>query len=220
MRVGEELGPRERATRPFDKRRPVPTGDILQTQRTARSIVKAARCGKPTKVGSVQKRESRFRENREGMGHRRTIAGMDPITTVTSTWGIAKTAGEISKKLYEFAKSLKDRELKHQVDEILDQVRELKQLASQLEDENRGLREQLRFRTDDYEFRTPFYYEKSHQDRPLCPKCFAKNVAAPMGEPGQGCAAEYRCCLVCGGSIQVGHRSRQAQIRPIIRPYT
>lgn len=139
---------------------------------------------------------------------------------MTGAWSIAKTAGEVSKKLYELGKGLKDREEKRKVDEILDSVRELKQSASELEDENRELRERLRFKSDDYEFRTPFYYEKSHPDRPLCPKCYAKNVAAPMGEPGQGCAAEYRCCLVCGGSIQVAHRSRQAQIRPIIRPYT
>lgn len=114
------------------------------------------------------------------MGPGLTISHMDPITAVTSTWTIAKTAGEISKKLYEFGKSLKDRELKQQVDEILDGVRELKQSASQLEDENRELREKLRFKGDDYEFRTPFYYEKSHQDRPLCPKCFAKNIPSPM----------------------------------------
>jgi hypothetical protein len=42
---------------------------------------------------------------------------MDPVTTVTATWTIAKTAGEVSKKLYELAKSLKDRDAKQQVDE-------------------------------------------------------------------------------------------------------
>jgi hypothetical protein len=144
---------------------------------------------------------------------------MDPITTVTGTWTIAKTAGEISKKLYEFGKSLKDRELKQQIDEILDNVRELKQSASQLEDENRELRERLRFKTDDYEFRTPFYFEKSHQDRPLCPKCFAKNTPAPMGEPEHG-SFEYRRCLVCGNTVQIGEAVRQARIRPIVGRYS
>jgi hypothetical protein len=153
------------------------------------------------------------------MGPGLTISHMDPITAVTSTWTIAKTAGEISKKLYEFGKSLKDRELKQQVDEILDGVRELKQSASQLEDENRELREKLRFKGDDYEFRTPFYYEKSHQDRPLCPKCFAKNIPSPMGEP-EHASFEYRRCLVCGNAVQISQAVRQAQIRPIVRRYT
>jgi uncharacterized coiled-coil DUF342 family protein len=57
---------------------------------------------------------------------------MEPVTTVTTAWTIAKTAGEISKKLYEFGKSLKDREAKQQLDEIVDKVRELKQSASEL----------------------------------------------------------------------------------------
>jgi hypothetical protein len=52
---------------------------------------------------------------------------MEPITTVTGVWTIAKTAGEISKKLHELAKSVKDRELKQQIDEITDQLRDLKQ---------------------------------------------------------------------------------------------
>jgi len=36
-----------------------------------------------------------------------------------------KTAGEITKKLFEFGKSVRDREAKQQVDEILDHLREL-----------------------------------------------------------------------------------------------
>ena len=128
-----------------------------------------------------------------------------------------KTAGEISKKLYEFGKSLKDRELKHQIDEILDNVRELKQSASELEDENRELREKLRFKSDAYEFRTPFYYDKARDNnhlQPLCPKCFAKDIAAPMSEQGLGCAPEYRRCLVCDEVVQVENRPpRQSAVR-------
>jgi hypothetical protein len=124
---------------------------------------------------------------------------MEPITVIS----IAKTAGEISKKLYEFGKSLKDRDAKQHVEEILDKLRELKQSASELEDENRELREKLRFKSDAYEFRTPFYYEKAQPDRALCPKCFAKNIAAPMGEPGQDCNPNHRCCLVCENYIEV-----------------
>jgi len=100
---------------------------------------------------------------------------MEPVTTVTAARTVVKTAGEISKKLYEFGKSLKDREAKHQVDEMLDKLRQLKQSASEVEDENRGLREKLRFKSDAYEFRTPFYYDKAREITTSSP--FARNVS-------------------------------------------
>ena len=128
---------------------------------------------------------------------------MDPVTAVTASWTIAKTAGEISKKLYDFGKTLKDRDAKQHLDEILEQVRALKQSASELEDENRELRERLRFKSGDYEFRTPFYYDKAHPSCALCPKCYAKGIAAPMGEQGQGCSRDYRRCLVCSEVVEV-----------------
>jgi hypothetical protein len=124
---------------------------------------------------------------------------MDPVTG----WAIAKTAGEISKKLYEFGKSLKDRDARQHVNEILDKVHELKQSASELEDENRELREKLRFKSDEYEFHTPFWYHKARPNQALCPKCFASNIAAPMGKAGQGVATEYCLCLVCNHSVRV-----------------
>jgi hypothetical protein len=130
---------------------------------------------------------------------------MEPV----AAWTIAKTAGEISKKLYEFGKSLKDREMKHQVDEILGKLRELKQSASELEDENRELRDKLRFKSSDYEFRSPFWYDKAHPDRPLCAQCFAKNIAAPMGEPGQDTTDGYRRCLVCRNAIEIDPSPRR-----------
>ena len=128
---------------------------------------------------------------------------MEPVT---STIALAKAAAEVSKKLYELGKNIKDRDLKHQIDEINERVRELKQSASELEDQNRELREQLRFNSDAYEFRTPFWYDKTHPDRPLCPKWFAKKIAAPMSEPGQDCNPIYRRCLVCEDSIRVAER--------------
>jgi hypothetical protein len=128
---------------------------------------------------------------------------MEPVTLVSGGWTIAKTAADISKKLYEFGKSLKDRDARQHVEEILDQLRTLKQLASELEDENHELRGKLRFKSDAYEFRAPFWYDRTCPDRALCPKCFAKNVAAPMGEQGQGCSNSYRRCLVCSESVQV-----------------
>ena len=134
-----------------------------------------------------------------------------------AAWTIAKTAGEISKKLYEFGKSLRDREAKQQVDEITDKLRELKQQASELEDENRELREKLRFKSDDYDFRNPFYYDKSHPNRALCPKCFAKRIPAPMGEQGQDCDVEYRRCLVCGEVVRVTQQVHHSGGPPIMR---
>lgn len=44
-------------------------------------------------------------------------------------------------------------------------MRELKQSASNLEDENRELREKLRFKSDAYEFRNPFWSDKANADR-------------------------------------------------------
>jgi hypothetical protein len=128
---------------------------------------------------------------------------MEPVTTVTTAWTIAKTAGEISKKLYEFGKGLKDREAKQQVDEIVDKLRDLKQSASELEDQNRELRETLRFKSDDYEFRNPFYYHKARLSQPLCAMCFSQKTEGPMGEKGQGCNETYRRCLVCNNHVEV-----------------
>lgn len=136
---------------------------------------------------------------------------MEPVSTITGAWSIAKAAGEVSKKLYELGKSLKEREHKQQLDEILDSIRELKQSASQLEDENRDLREKLRFKSDEYEFRNPFWYNRSQPDRPLCPICFAKNVPAPMSElQDEGMSSESRLCLVCRMTTRV----RPFQHRP------
>ena len=131
---------------------------------------------------------------------------MEPLTTVTTAWTIAKTAGDISKKLYEFGKGLKDRDAKQHVDEIVDNLRALKQRASELEDENRELREKLRFKSDEYQFRLPFWYHKTQQpDQALCPKCFSQNIAAPMGKQPQG--FDNRRCLVCGHLVTVSYQS-------------
>jgi hypothetical protein len=119
---------------------------------------------------------------------------MEPISTVTGAWTIAKGAGELSKKLFELGKSIKDREIKQKVDEITDALRELKHQASLLEDENRSLREKLKFNGDEYEFRNPFWYKKTDPNRPLCPKCFSAHVEAPIG---RGMNPEFPKCLVC-----------------------
>lgn len=127
---------------------------------------------------------------------------MEPATTFTTAWGIAKTAGEISKKLYAFGKGLKDREAKQHVDEILDQLRELKQSASELEDENRELRDKLRFKGEDFEFKNPFWYDKAHPERPLCPKCYGNLQASPMSDAYRSVGV-WRKCLVCANPIEI-----------------
>ena len=123
---------------------------------------------------------------------------MDPVTDVT----IVKALSDLGKELYEIAKNLKDREIKKTVDDVIDELRDLKQQASDLEDENRNLREQLRFKGDDFEFRNPFHYEKKYPDRPLCAKCFAKEVVAPMSEAYRANGV-FRRCLVCGNIVQI-----------------
>lgn len=120
---------------------------------------------------------------------------MEPITTVTGVLTLAKTAAEVSKKLNEVWKNAKDRETKQQIEAILDSLHDLKQEAVALEDQNRELREKLRFKSDEYEFRNPFWYHKSHPDDPLCPTCFAKQIPAPMGKVG--IYENRRRCLVC-----------------------
>ncbi len=121
----------------------------------------------------------------------------------TKTWAIAKTVGELITKAVSFRKHLKNSEEKRKVDEVLDTLRDLKQSASELEDQNRELREKLRFKSDDYEFRNPFYYHKDRSERPLCAKCFANHTEGPMGEQGRGCIESCRACLVCGKTTSV-----------------
>jgi len=82
------------------------------------------------------------------------------IGEVTTGLTIAKGVGELGKKLYEFGKGLKDRETRQQLAEIESELRELKHAAEELEDQNRDLRELLRFKSDEFEFRNPFYYAK------------------------------------------------------------
>jgi hypothetical protein len=125
---------------------------------------------------------------------------MEPVTTITTAWTLAKTAGEVGKKLFELTKDVKDRDLKQRIDEVLDTIRVLKQSAAELEDENRELREKLRFKSDAYELRLPFWYEKTKPQLPLCPKCFAKGVAAPMAERSHP-QEKYRRCLVCNNVV-------------------
>jgi hypothetical protein len=120
---------------------------------------------------------------------------MESVTAISTPWTIAKTAGEVSNKLYEFAKTLKDREQKHEVYAILDSLTELKHSASKLEDENLELREVLRFKSKE-ESRTSLRYCKAHPEQPLCVKCFSENIEAQMSEPkDNGHSPSFHHCL-------------------------
>jgi hypothetical protein len=107
----------------------------------------------------------------------------------SKAWETPKTVAQLSTRVFNFRKTLKGSEEKRQVDEIIDALSELKHSAGQLEDENRDLRELLRFKSDDYVFRTPYRYHKDRPAEPLCMKCFAKGGVAPT----------VRQCLVCEG---------------------
>jgi hypothetical protein len=130
---------------------------------------------------------------------------VDPVTA----WTIAKTAGEISKKLYELGKGLKDRETQQQVDEIVDKLRELEQLASKLEDENRDLREKLRFKSDYYKFKSPFWYSTDQPNQPLCPKCLLR-VFRPRWEN------RYQIVMVGARSVAVSFAARSIVRRKFV----
>src|SRR6266853_2032537 len=126
-----------------------------------------------------------------------------PIDPVTG-WTLVKTVADAMKKLYEVANGVKDYETKQKLDEVLDELRDLKQQASSLEDENRLLREKLRFKSDAYEFRNPFYHVRANPQQPLCPKCFAKETAGPMSDKYQDGTTGmcFRRCLVCENILE------------------
>jgi hypothetical protein len=65
---------------------------------------------------------------------------MDPISTASTDWKIARTAGEISRKLRDLTYILRDPDSRQQLCDILSQMHELIAAASDLEEENRDLR--------------------------------------------------------------------------------
>lgn len=123
---------------------------------------------------------------------------MDAQTGLTLFNSIA-TAG---KTIYDIAQGTSRLETKQQLMEVYDTLMNLKRTAAELEDTNRSLKEKLRFKSDEFEFRNPFWYEKAHPDQPLCAKCFAAQTIGPMGEERKG-AGVYRRCLVCATYVEV-----------------
>ena len=131
---------------------------------------------------------------------------------------IVNTIAEATRTLYQVAKGLKDLEVRQQLDNVLEKLGELRQRASELEDENRNLRDRLRFKSDEYEFRNPFWFHKTKPEEPLCPKCFAKGTAAPMAASYDNSLGVWRKCLVCDATVEVIRKSGQTAHRRL--PYS
>ena len=122
----------------------------------------------------------------------------DPQTALTLFNAIA-SAG---RTLYDIAQGTSKLETKQQLMEVYDTLMGLKRQVAELEDENHGLKQKLRFKSDDFEFKSPFWFETKHPDRPLCAKCFAEEKIGPMGEPYRA-SGVFRTCLVCNNSVRI-----------------
>ncbi|HXX02292.1 MAG TPA: hypothetical protein VEJ00_13845, partial [Candidatus Acidoferrales bacterium] len=118
---------------------------------------------------------------------------LDPQTTFSLFNAIA-TAG---RTIYDIAQGTTKLEEKQQLMAVYDQLMNLKRSAADLEDENYGLKQKLRFKGDEFEFKNPFWFEKKHPDRALCPKCWSKQIAAPVGQPYDNDFGIFRRCLTC-----------------------
>lgn len=132
---------------------------------------------------------------------------IDPQTRLTLFNAIA-TAG---KTIYDVAQGTSKLEQKQQLMEVYDTLMSLKRDAGDLEDENRELKGKLRFSSNDFEFKNPLWFDKQHPDRALCPKCFSKQIVAPMAEPYDNGIARFRRCLSCDTAIEVGSTNRPTQ---------
>lgn len=120
---------------------------------------------------------------------------LEPISAIN----LAKNISDLTKTLFAVAKEQQKQETKEKLNEVIDALMDLKQRAVELEDENRELKEQLRFKSDDFEYRQPFFYDKSKPNVPLCPKCFVEHKrAAPMSQQvHEDGGVIFRKCNVC-----------------------
>jgi hypothetical protein len=105
--------------------------------------------------------------------------------------------------IYEIAQGTAKLEEKQQLMGVYDTLMALKRAAADLEDENYGLKQKLRFNSDAFHFRTPFWYEKATPERALCAKCFSSQKASPMGEAYGGARGLWRRCLVCDNPVEI-----------------
>jgi hypothetical protein len=104
---------------------------------------------------------------------------VDTQTKLTLFNAIA-TAG---KTIYDIAQGTSKLETKQQLMGVYDTLMNLKRDAGDLEDTNRDLKEKLRFKSGDFEFKNPFGFDKNLPDTPLCAKCFSKQIVAPVSVP-------------------------------------
>jgi hypothetical protein len=104
---------------------------------------------------------------------------VDTQTKLTLFNAIA-TAG---KTIYDIAQGTSKLETKQQLMGVYDTLMNLKRDAGDLEDTNRDLKEKLRFKSGDFEFKNPFWFDKNLPDTPLCAKCFSKQIVAPVSVP-------------------------------------
>jgi hypothetical protein len=120
---------------------------------------------------------------------------IDPVSGV----GLFNAVSTALKTVAELRKNMKSKDDEEKLAALYDTLWELKTAVAALEDENHSLKDQLRFTSDRYEFRLPFWYEKG-KDHPLCPRCFGKEkpIPAPMSEQmrNEG-GRSFRRCLVC-----------------------
>jgi hypothetical protein len=123
---------------------------------------------------------------------------VDTQTGLTLFNAIA-TAG---KTIYEIAQSTSKLEEKQQLMAVYDTLMNLKRDAGDMEDTIRDLKENLRFKRDDFEFKNPFWFDKRFPDRALCPKCFSKQMVAPVAAPYESDDGVWRKCLSCDTVIE------------------
>ena len=132
----------------------------------------------------------------------------DPIAALTLFNAIA-TAG---KTLFDVAEGASDSDAKRQLMEVYDTLMGLKRQAAELEDENRALRQKLRFKSDEFEFKSPFWYEKAFPDQALCPRCFANERIGQMADQFESLGyGNIRVCLVCHNRIQIQTGSKGSE---------
>jgi hypothetical protein len=123
---------------------------------------------------------------------------IDPQSGLTLFNAIA-TAG---KTIFDIAQGTSKIEEKQELMSAYDLLMGLKRQVAELEDENHELKKKLRFRSGDFEFKNPFWFEKAFPERALCPKCFSKQIIAPVGKQYDNGVAIWRKCLTCESAIE------------------
>lgn len=126
--------------------------------------------------------------------------------------GVAATTAQIVadvvgtvKAARDLAKATGNRELKEKIGEAYDGLLDLRQRLLDLDDENRQLRAELAKKVEIDGPRPPFgyFFDKSHPDSPLCPKCYQSKESrlSYMGPAVPWNRGVRRDCRICGFTI-------------------